>query len=286
MNRLASALLLAGCLVATPVLAALKLGNPAPDFTAQAAVGGQVFSFSLAEALKKGPVVLYFFPKAFTTGCTAEAHDFAEASGRFAAAGATLIGMSADGIETLQRFSTQECSAKFPVAADPDLKVIRAYDSTGGAQHRRRHRRTRVLRDRAGRHDRLRLSRQQSRQARREHAGGARPVEAEAGRLRAGPTIRRRPSNSTRPAPHRIELWTIPLPRGCSTTDLELPKLVLDGESDLIHPERLTHRLHAFLVRRPHPPADQAAIDHQVVAVDEGRIRRTRGRPRRGRCRR
>jgi thioredoxin-dependent peroxiredoxin len=129
MNRLASALLLAGCLLATPVLAALKLGNPAPDFTAQAVVGGQVFSFSLAEALKKGPVVLYFFPKAFTTGCTAEAHDFAEASGRFAAAGATLIGMSADGIETLQRFSTQECSAKFPVAADPDLQVIRAYDS-------------------------------------------------------------------------------------------------------------------------------------------------------------
>jgi thioredoxin-dependent peroxiredoxin len=129
MNRFASALLLAGCLVATPVLAALKLGNPAPEFTAQAAVGGHVFTFSLAEALKKGPVVLYFFPKAFTTGCTAEAHDFAEASERFAAAGATLIGMSADGIDTLQRFSTQECSAKFPVAADPDLKVIRAYDS-------------------------------------------------------------------------------------------------------------------------------------------------------------
>ena len=128
-KRLASAALVLGCVLATPSWAALKPGDAAPDFTAQAAVGGEDFSFSLANALKKGPVVLYFFPKAFTKGCTAEAHEFAEAAERFTAAGATLIGMSADDIGTLHKFSTQECSAKFPVAADPDLKVIRAFDA-------------------------------------------------------------------------------------------------------------------------------------------------------------
>ena len=130
MMRLTSTAIVLGCLIATPALAALKPGDVAPVFTAKAAVGGQEFEFSLADALKKGPVVLYFFPKAFTKGCTAEAHDFAEASARYAAAGATLIGMSADNIGTLHQFSTQECSAKFPVAADPDLKVINAYDDT------------------------------------------------------------------------------------------------------------------------------------------------------------
>ncbi len=130
MKRVAALALLFGCVVATPSFAALKPGDAAPDFTAKAALGGEEFSFSLANALKKGPVVLYFFPKAFTTGCTAEAHEFAEAAASYTAAGATLIGMSADSIETLHTFSTQECSAKFPVAADPDLKVIRAYDST------------------------------------------------------------------------------------------------------------------------------------------------------------
>ena len=115
---------------ATPCLAALKPGDAAPDFTAKAAVGGEEFTFSLAAALKKGPVVLYFFPKAFTKGCTAEAHEFAEATEQFKAAGATLIGMSADDIGTLHKFSTQECSAKFPVAADPELKVIKSYETT------------------------------------------------------------------------------------------------------------------------------------------------------------
>ncbi len=130
MTRLISTAVALGCLIATPALAALKPGDAAPVFTAQAAVGGQEFQFSLADALKKGPVVLYFFPKAFTKGCTAEAHDFAEAAAKFSAAGATLIGMSADNIGTLHQFSTQECSAKFPVAADPSLKVINAYDNT------------------------------------------------------------------------------------------------------------------------------------------------------------
>jgi thioredoxin-dependent peroxiredoxin len=129
MKRAVALALLLGSFFATPSFAALKPGDAAPDFTAKAALGGEEFSFSLANALKKGPVVLYFFPKAFTTGCTAEAHEFAEAAASFTAAGATLIGMSADGIDTLHKFSTQECSAKFPVAADPDLKVIRAYDS-------------------------------------------------------------------------------------------------------------------------------------------------------------
>ena len=129
MKRLATLALLFGCVAATPSFAALKPGDAAPDFTAMAALGGEEFSFSLAAALKKGPVVLYFFPKAFTTGCTAEAHEFAEAAASYTAAGATLIGMSADDIGTLHKFSLQECGSKFPVAADPDLKVIKAYDS-------------------------------------------------------------------------------------------------------------------------------------------------------------
>src|SRR3982750_3863090 len=128
MKRIFSTALLLGAL-ATPAFAALKPGDKAPDFTAQATVGGDEFTFSLADALKKGPVVLYFFPKAFTKGCTAEAHEFAEATAQFKAAGATLIGMSADDIGTLHKFSTQECSSKFPVAADPGLKVIKSFDS-------------------------------------------------------------------------------------------------------------------------------------------------------------
>ena len=129
MTRFTAAAFVIGCVLATPALAALKPGDKAPDFTAQAAVGGDEFKFTLSDALKKGPVVLYFFPKAFTKGCTAEAHEFAEAAANFKAAGATLIGMSADNIGELHKFSLQECSSKFPVAADPDLKVIKSYDN-------------------------------------------------------------------------------------------------------------------------------------------------------------
>ena len=129
MTRIATTVVLAVSVLAAPAFAAMKPGDTAPDFTAPAALGGEDFTFSLASALKKGPVVLYFFPKAFTTGCTAEAHDFAEAAASYSAAGATLIGMSADDIGTLHKFSLQECGSKFPVAADPDLKVIKAYDS-------------------------------------------------------------------------------------------------------------------------------------------------------------
>jgi peroxiredoxin len=116
-------------LLSTATWAAIKEGETAPDFTLQAAVGGKSFTFQLSEALKKGPVVLYFYPKSFTKGCTIEAHDFADNAENFAAAGATLIGLSADNIETQIEFSSKECRDKFPVAADPDAAVIRSYDA-------------------------------------------------------------------------------------------------------------------------------------------------------------
>jgi thioredoxin-dependent peroxiredoxin len=109
--------------------AALQAGDAAPAFSAEAALGGQATRFALADALARGPVVLYFYPKAFTSGCTYEAHQFAEASERFAALGATVIGVSNDDIDTLKRFSVEACRSKFAVAADPDSKVIRAYDA-------------------------------------------------------------------------------------------------------------------------------------------------------------
>lgn len=115
--------------LATPALAALKVGKPAPDFTTTASLAGKPFEFHLAEALKTGPVVLYFYPAAFTKGCTVEAHLFAEATDDFAALGATVIGVSKDDIDTLHRFSVSECRSKFAVAADPDLKIARAYDA-------------------------------------------------------------------------------------------------------------------------------------------------------------
>ena len=108
--------------------ATLAVGAKAPDFTAQASLGGKEFSFSLADALKKGPVVLYFYPAAFTKGCTIEAHDFAEATDRFKALHATVIGVSHDDVATLDKFSVSECRSKFAVAADPDQKIIKAYD--------------------------------------------------------------------------------------------------------------------------------------------------------------
>jgi peroxiredoxin len=107
--------------------AAMQPGEAAPDFTVQAAVGGKTFVFSLADALKKGPVVLFFYPKSFTPGCTAEAHEFAENAENFQKAGASLIGVSADTIETQKEFSAKECREKFPVGADPDGKLIKAY---------------------------------------------------------------------------------------------------------------------------------------------------------------
>jgi thioredoxin-dependent peroxiredoxin len=113
--------------VSAPALAELPTGARAPDFAAQGALAGKPFSFKLHQALKKGPVVLYFYPKAFTQGCTLEAHAFAEATTQFKAAGATVIGMSNDDVATLQKFSTEGCRDKFAVAsASPAL--IKAYD--------------------------------------------------------------------------------------------------------------------------------------------------------------
>lgn len=112
-----------------PVLAGLKPGTSAPDFTARASLGGKEFDYSLSEQLKKGPVVLYFYPAAFTPGCTIEAHEFAEAVDKFAALGASVIGVSADDIDVLSKFSINACRSKFPVAADSGKDIMAAYDA-------------------------------------------------------------------------------------------------------------------------------------------------------------
>jgi peroxiredoxin Q/BCP len=121
--------LLLACSGAGTALAALPNGASAPDFTTQATLAGKPFQFSLAEALKKGPVVLYFYPAAFTTGCTVEAHEFAEATAEFHHLGATVIGVSHDDIDTLNKFSVSECRNKFAVAADPDQHIMKEYDA-------------------------------------------------------------------------------------------------------------------------------------------------------------
>jgi peroxiredoxin len=123
-----AAVLAACALSLSAAQAALKPGDAAPGFTTEAALGGKAFRFQLSEALAKGPVVLYFFPKAFTQGCTVEAHLFAEASDRFAKLGATVVGVSADSIDTLKRFSVEACRDKFAVAG-ASAKTIEAYDA-------------------------------------------------------------------------------------------------------------------------------------------------------------
>ena len=122
-------LLLAAALIfaAAPATAALQVGSKAPDFTTTGAVGGKAFKLHLAQQLKKGPVVLYFFPKAFTSGCTAEAHAFSESIADFKKAHAQVIGMSADALPVLKDFSVKECRSAFPVAtATPATQ--KAYD--------------------------------------------------------------------------------------------------------------------------------------------------------------
>jgi peroxiredoxin len=109
--------------------AALKPGDAAPLFTTEAAVGGKQMPLVLGDALKKGPVVLYFFPKSFTSGCTLEAHLFADATEKFAALGATVVGVSHDDIATQLKFSKEECRDKFAVAADPKSAIIESYDA-------------------------------------------------------------------------------------------------------------------------------------------------------------
>jgi peroxiredoxin len=119
-----------GCVLTSPLQAALKPGDRAPDFTTPATLAGKPFSFSLADALKTGPVVLYFFPAAFTHGCTIEAHEFAEATDHFKTLGATVIGVSHDPIDTLNKFSVSECRNKFAVASDANQKISKSYDAT------------------------------------------------------------------------------------------------------------------------------------------------------------
>lgn len=121
---LAAVLMLA---VAAPALAELKPGATAPAFTAQGAVAGEAFTVDLKAALKKGPVVLYFFPAAFTPGCNAEAHAFAEAIDQFKAQGATVIGMTAGNTDQIAKFSSAYCAGKFPVAA-ASTTVAAGYD--------------------------------------------------------------------------------------------------------------------------------------------------------------
>lgn len=122
----AAAAALAALAFTTGAGAALPVGAKAPNFETRGALDGKVFTLKLSDALKKGPVVLYFFPAAFTPGCTAEAKEFADTSDQFKAAGATVIGMSADPVDKLAKFSTEACRSKFAVAsAGP--KVIEEY---------------------------------------------------------------------------------------------------------------------------------------------------------------
>jgi thioredoxin-dependent peroxiredoxin len=118
---------LALALAALPAAAALPEGRKAPAFVTTGAVGGKTFRLDLKQQLRKGPVVLYFFPQAFTKGCTLEAHAFAEAVPEFRKAGARVIGLSADNIATLKKFSTEACRSAFPVATAPP-SLIREYD--------------------------------------------------------------------------------------------------------------------------------------------------------------
>ena len=121
---------IASCAFALPAFAALEQGAAAPDFKAPASLAGKEFSFSLKEALKKGPVVVYFYPSAYTGGCNIQAHTFAENYDKFSAAGASVIGVSLDKIATLNEFSAdpEYCAGKLPVASDIDGKIARSYD--------------------------------------------------------------------------------------------------------------------------------------------------------------
>lgn len=127
-------ILLSCCLagvLAPQASAELKVGTPAPAFSAKAAQGGKGLTFTLAAALKKGPVVVYFYPKSFTSVCTEEANLFAEAMPEFETLGASVIGISADTIETQREFSRTACRDRFPVAADPGGDIVKSYDALG-----------------------------------------------------------------------------------------------------------------------------------------------------------
>jgi len=129
MNRLLMAGLLS-CAVSAQALAALSVGTAAPTFKTQASLAGKEFTYDLTKALKKGPVVVYFYPGAFTGGCNIQAHTFAQDMDKFHSAGATVIGVSLDKIETLNAFSSdpQYCAGKLPVASDADGSIAKNYD--------------------------------------------------------------------------------------------------------------------------------------------------------------
>jgi peroxiredoxin len=116
--------------VTIPLGAALKRGDKAPDFSAKASLDGKEFTFSLGDARKKGPVVVYFYPSAFTGGCNIQAHTFAENKEKFDAAGASIIGVSGDSIARLKAFSSdpEYCAGKIPVASDPDGSIAKSFD--------------------------------------------------------------------------------------------------------------------------------------------------------------
>ena len=123
------------CALLAPLAqAALDVGDKAPDFTTAAAQAGKPFQFSLSAALAKGPVVLYFFPAAFSEGCSIEAHSFAEAITQYESMGATVVGVSRDDIGVLSRFSVQACNGKFAVASDESMAIARSFDAV--MQHR------------------------------------------------------------------------------------------------------------------------------------------------------
>lgn len=131
--RIAAILAAAAFPLTVPAAATLAPGAKAPDFSTRGAIAGKVVAVNLKQQLKRGPVVLYFFPAAFTSGCNAEARAFAEKVDAFKAAGATVIGMSADNVADLQKFSATECAGRFTVAsAGP--KVIAGYDVALGRQ--------------------------------------------------------------------------------------------------------------------------------------------------------
>ena len=123
-------------LSALPAFAALSNGASAPDFSAQASLAGKAFAFSLAEARRTGPVVVYFYPSAFTEGCNVQAHEFAVKMDKFKAAGASVIGVSLDNITRLNAFSADPkyCAGKVPVASDADGKIAKSYDLKVGAE--------------------------------------------------------------------------------------------------------------------------------------------------------
>lgn len=129
MNRLIIKCLLPS-LFAASVLAALPEGHPAPDFQTQASLAGKAINFSLREAIQKGPVVVYFYPSAYTGGCNIQAHSFALNHDKFIAAGASIVGVSLDSIERLNDFSADPayCAGKFPVASDVEGKIAKSYD--------------------------------------------------------------------------------------------------------------------------------------------------------------